>query len=195
MKASFFPIKNRKLISEFAKINDKIQIVIINGKNVKEKNNMDKVIKKARLKHHVVNLGFTDKIVEYFSTADLILGKGGGLSLTETINSKLPSLIVNKLPQQEIYNREYMIKNGASIGINKNEIALKINELLSSPNKLKEMKENAEKISISNTLQIIYDTLKDVPKAKYDNLICVDNKRDVIKKVHNARKKSIKSIK
>ena len=72
-------------------------------------------------------------VVEYFSAADLILGKAGGLSTTESINAGVPSLIVDKLPQQEIYNKLFLINHGCAIGVTSKNIAEKINHLIDNP--------------------------------------------------------------
>ena len=188
MKASFFPISERKLVKQLSKIDTPIQIVIINGKDKKSQNKIDKYIKKYNIKHNVINIGFTNQIVEYFSGADLVLGKAGGLTTTECINVGLPSLILGKLPQQEIYNKEFLIKNGCALSVNNENIAVTINGLLNDSKMLNYLRDNCLKIRMPNSLDIFYEEVSKVPKAEYNNLQVTDTKRQLIKKIRKARK-------
>jgi len=191
MKASFFPISNQKLVNQFKLINDKIQIVIINGKDEKCKNDMTKRLAKANLKHNVVNLGFTDKIAEYFNSADLILGKAGGLSTTESINAEIPTLITNKLPQQEIYNKDFLVNHGCAISITSKNIAENINKLITDNELYNKLKESCKKVKKVGTLDKYYEIISKTPKADYTNLKLTDTKKQVIKNIDRKRKESI----
>ena len=192
MKASFFPISNRKLLKQFQKINDRIQIVIINGKDEKNKKDFDKRLKKLKTKHNIVNIGYTDKMVEYISASDLILGKGGGLSTTESINSGVPSLILDKLPQQEIYNREYLINNNCAVGITNSTIAENVNKLIADKSLCEELTNNTLKIRKTGTLDKIYEVIATAKKADYSGLELLDDKKTVIKNIHKKRMQAIK---
>lgn len=195
MKASFFPISHKHLIKEFAKIEKPIQIVIINGKNEKVRRNMEKLLNKANLKHKILNLGFTNQIPDFFASCDLILGKAGGLSTTESINSGIPSLIINRLPQQEIYNKDFLVKNGCAKMVNKNTIATTINNLINNAKEYKKLKDAALKIRIEKTLDKFYDVIVDTPMADYSNIVFNDKKKTVIRNVNNKRKMAIKDQK
>ena len=192
MKASFFPVSNKDIIKQLANVNKKIQVVIINGKDEKCKNDMEKRIKKANLKHKIINIGFTDKIVEYLSATDLILGKAGGLSTTESINIGIPTLIVDKLPQQEIYNKEYLINNGCAIGVTKNTIAENINRLLENSNEYDTLKQSALNLRKVGTLDKFYEIISSAKKQDYSKLQLLDSKKQVIKNVNRKRIESIK---
>ena len=170
MKASFFPVSNQKIINELKKVEKTLQVVIINGNNKKVTNDFAKRLKGANLHHKVINLGFTNQVVEYFSVADLVIGKAGGLSTTETINSGVPSIILDKLPQQEIYNKNYLVDNGCALSTTKNEIAKNLNYLLNNPDEYNRLKANTLKLRKIDTLNMIYDIIKTVPKADYSGI-------------------------
>lgn len=170
MKATFFPVSNQKIINELKKVKQPLQVVVVNGRNEKVTKDFARRLKRANLHHSVVNLGFTNKIVEYLSVADLVLGKAGGLSSTETINAGVPSIILDKLPQQEVYNKNYLVENGCALSSNGNEIAKNINFLLEHPEEYKKLKENTLKIRKPETLTMMYDVIKAVPKADYSNI-------------------------
>ena len=195
MKASFFPVSAKKLISELKKIKTKIQVVIVNGKDKKQKAKIDKLIKKAGLIHTMHNIGFTDKMVEYLKCTDLVLGKAGGLSTTECINAGVPSLILNHLPQQEIYNKNYLIDNNCAIAVTSSTIAKTINNVLDNPKQLDILKKSTQKVAIHGALNKMYDIISKCSTPDYSDLKVVDSKRQLIKNIDRQRKLDIKTQK
>ncbi len=195
MKTSFFPITNKQIVKELQKINKPIQIVIVNGKNPKVKIDMQKRLDKANLKHKVINLGFITNIPDYFAACDLILGKAGGLSTTESINAGIPSLIIDKLPQQEIYNKDFLVKCGCAKTINKSSIASTTNNLMNNPEDFAKMKESALKIRVEKTLDKFYEVISSILTADYSKIVFSDNKRTLIKNIDKKRKQAIKDQK
>lgn len=195
MKASFFPISNKKIVKELKKIKNKIQVIIINGKNKKNYDEMTKLIAKNNLIHNIKNIGFTDKMVEYLKSSDLVLGKAGGLSTTECINSNTPSLIVDGLPQQEIYNKMYLIEHGCAVAVTKRSLASTIMDIASDKRKYNQLQKCTQKLSNPNTLEIIYNTISNLPTPDYSNLKLTDSKRQVIRNVNKKRLETIKSQK
>lgn len=193
MKASFFPVSEKALIKNLMNVEEKIQVVIINGKSEKSKKKIDKYIKKYKIKHKIINLGFTNQVPEYFASSDLILGKAGGLTVTETLSSAKPSLIVDKLPQQEIYNKKFLIDNKCAISVNKKNISKNINKLLKNKTEYDILQKNALNTRKLNAVSNIYNILKDIPKANYSNIIYDLNKKIIIKKINKQRKKDIKT--
>ena len=195
MKASFFPVKNKQLVKELAKVKKPIQLIFINGKDEKGLKQIDKYVKKYKLQHKVVNVGFTDKVVEYFSASDMILGKAGGLTTTESINTGVPSLILGKLPQQEIYNKKFLVDNGCAISITNKTIGQAINNILDNKDEYNRIKDNCLKLRITDTIDRYYEVISKVPVADYSGIELKDNKRQVIKNVTKCRKESIKKQK
>lgn len=188
MKASFFPIKESTIVKNLERISNKIQVVIINGKSEKSKKKLDKLIKKSNMQHNIINLGYTDKIADYFFASDLVLGKAGGLTTTEIITANLPSLIVPKLPSQEIHNKDFLCQNGCAIQLRKKNFFNEINDILETPSKLDKMKNNLQKIKKTNAVDVIFATLKDVPNADYSNINFNDTPKQVVSKINKQRK-------
>lgn len=164
MKAGFFGIKEKNIIKALAQVNKPIQVVIINGRDEKSRKKIDKLLQKNNLVHKVHNIGYTKDIPLYFACSDLILGKAGGLTTTECLTSKLPSLIIENLPQQEIYNKQYMEKLGVAKGVNKNTLGNTINQIVENPKQLQKMKDNCEKYRILYPAEKMYEVLIDYIK-------------------------------
>lgn len=194
MKASFFPISEQSIVKSLKKINQKLQVVIVNGKDHKSQSKLTKLIKKYELdkQHKIVNLGYTNQIPEYFSACDLIVGKAGGLTTTETIASGLPSLIVNKLPQQEIYNKQHLIDAGCALPVTSKTLASTITSVISNKPMYQQMVYNTLKIRKLNVIDKFYDILKDVPTAIYSNTQFTDTKHETIRKVNKQRLKEVR---
>ena len=189
MKSGFFSISDKKMMKELEKVKQKIQVVIINGKSGKNVEAFEKLIKKTTAPHIFHTIGFTDKVGEIFSASDLILGKAGGLTVTEAITKGLPSLIVNKLPQQEIYNKDYAINNGCALEVNKKDtISKQIEFLLSNPDELEKMQQNCKKIRKLFVADKMMNILKDIPAAKYENLVS-EEEPEVNRKIKTMLKK------
>lgn len=194
MKSGFFQISEKNIVKNLSKVKKPIQVIIVNGKSEKSRKKIDKILKHTKMPHNILNIGFTNQIPEYFAASDIVLGKAGGLTVTETITAGLPALIVNKLPQQEIYNKEYCIKHKCALAADKNTIADKINYLLDNPDKYQELRENNLKTRRLGAIEKFYEVLKDVPVADYSNIPeFKDTKHQTIKKVNNARKFAIKN--
>jgi len=195
MKASFFPIKEKKLVKSLSKLDKKIQIVFINGKDEKSKKKIDKFIKKYKLNHIIHNIGFTKQIPQYFSACDLVLGKAGGLTTTESMASCLPSLILNKLPLQEIYNKNFLVEKGCALEVTNKTLTDKINYVINNPSIYNNMVAATIKTRKMYAVNQMYDVLKDVSKADYSNVMLTDSKKTLIKKVNKQRLLDLKQSK
>lgn len=195
MKASFFPVKEKTLVKNLSKINKNIQVIIINGRDEKSKKKIDKYLAKYRINHVVHNIGFTTNIPQYFSASDLVIGKAGGLTTTESLASKLPSLIFNKLPMQEIYNKEFMISHGCALPVTKKDLFEKINYLLDNPSEYNKMVDKTTRVRKLNAVDELYEVLKNVPTADYSNINFSDSKKILIKRINKQRKKDYKNSK
>ena len=69
---------------------------------------------KHRDRANVLLYGFVDNIHELMSAADLIVGKGGGLTITESLAMARPMLLIGAVPGQETRNVHVMVKKGVA---------------------------------------------------------------------------------
>ena len=87
-------------------------------------------------------LGFVSNIEEWMSVSDVIATKPGGLTLFEAMALKKPLVLLPARGGQEQLNREWAIRVGAAVGVEKTrQAALVIDALLNNPNRLAEMAE------------------------------------------------------
>ncbi len=157
---------NYKIVKGLFKIKDiPLQIVVANGKNEKEKKKIDKLKVPQNIK--LVNFGFARNVDVIMSASDIIVGKAGGVSVTEALNKKLPMVCCKKLPEQERVNVEMLLKENAARQYgNKKQLMAIVKELAQEPEKRQELLKNIERIRRPYTTQkLAEEMLKN--EAKY----------------------------
>ena len=138
----------KTIIEEF----DNLQVVAIAGKNVKMQAKFETLVKETDSEDTVKVLSYTNKVPVLMSISDIVISKPGGLTTTESLASGLPIIVINPIPGQEEENAEFLEQNGVGIWLKKNDnIKEKLREILSSTEKIKEMKINARLLSKKNS--------------------------------------------
>ena len=145
---------------QLAKTGEKIQMVVITGRNIRLFDHFDKKIQELDTSHNTKLLYFVDNVEDYMHIADLIVTKPGGLTVTESIACHLPMAIYSAYPGQEKENVDFLIKQKAAVLIDKKDGANEIIELLHSPEKLNEMKESCKKLALPNAAEDIFNLAK-----------------------------------
>jgi processive 1,2-diacylglycerol beta-glucosyltransferase len=135
-----------KLYQGLLAIDRPLEIVVVAGRNEAAKDELLKINVPPR--HRTKVLGFTDKMHELMAVADIVLSKPGGLTTSEVLASGAAMAIVNPIPGQESRNSDYLLENGAAIKINNlPTLSVKLNELLTNPQRLETLKANARRIA------------------------------------------------
>ncbi len=152
--------------SDIVKILEQIktpcQIAVVCGKNEKLKEELETFL--AGAGSAIVNsytiVGYTDVMHEYLKMADLYIGKPGGLSTSECLVCGVPMIIWDPIPGQELYNTYHVIENGAGVMPNNAvTIGFKVDQILSNPEKLKQMTDNALALSFPDAAKTIVDAM------------------------------------
>lgn len=139
------PIKD--FILSFKNTNLPIQLLVVAGKNTK----LIKEIVNLSINIPLKVFGFVDNINELMEISDIIVTKPGGLTSSEILVKGKPMIVLDPIPGQEQRNCEYLLEQGVATRLyDPLDAPYKIAELLSNKEKLKNMKENAEKIAQPN---------------------------------------------
>lgn len=147
-----------------------LQIIVVNGRDEKSKKRIDKIKTKGGIS--IVNYGFTKEVDLLMSAADVMIGKAGGASVTESLNKYLPMLCCSRLPEQEKYNVNAIVSEGAARQYKNDRMLIRImNELLNNPRQLIEMRENVARIRRPNATA---NLAKDMLAAKADYSVVKD---------------------
>lgn len=137
-----------------------IQMVAIAGKNEKMKKHFEELVEEANKSSSIKVLPFTDKVPELMAISDLVITKPGGLTVTESLASNLPIVVINPIPGQEEENAEFLEENGIAVWIKKQDNAQEVlSKLLGDGNKLDEMRRNTSILANRNSTENICDIL------------------------------------
>lgn len=180
------------------RIKEKIQIVIVNGHDEETKAKIDKEMSKYPSNFIVKNIGFSKEVDLIMSASDVMIGKGGGLSTTESINKTLPLIATTKLPGQEYYNIKYLEKKGSALTFkNYNELAKHVEKLYHNPEILSEMSAVLAKMK-TNGVEAIAKLILEQPNADYDGVdmnVDFDKANKVVNKQRKVYAKEMKKKK
>lgn len=151
--------KTIQIFEDLVKNFNDIQVISIAGKNPKMKAAFEEIVLNYNKQDNIKILEYTNKVPELMSISDLVVSKPGGLTTSESLASELPMIIINPIPGQEEENAEFLESKNIGIWIRKKDSSYEIlNNLLSNPEKLKQMKINtkllAKKYSTENICKI-----------------------------------------
>ena len=108
-------------------------------------------------------LYYTNEVEKYMQIADLIVTKPGGLTVSESIATGLPLGIFKAIPGQEEQNADYLVRSGMAVRLEKtNQCTRTINELMSKPEKLAQMRECIQRSSCGNSSEHIYELMQEL---------------------------------
>lgn len=139
---------------------DNIQMIAIAGKNQKMKHHFEATVKKFNREDSIKVLPFTDKVPELMSISNLVITKPGGLTITESLASNLPIIVVSPIPGQEEENAKFLEEKGVAIWIRKHDTPKEILEqILSNSDKLQQMKKNTNLLGNKNSTKDICEIL------------------------------------
>ena len=137
-----------------------MQIIAIAGKNPQMKQTFEEIVKKYNAENRIRVLPFTNKVPELMSISDLVVTKPGGMTITESLASNLPMILINPIPGQEEENAEFLESKNIGIWIKKHDDVTKILEnLFNDKNKLEKIKENTKLLANTHSTRDICEIL------------------------------------
>ncbi len=132
---------------KLASIDSELQLIVITGRNEKLYEKLKESVEESGAADRTKLLFFVDNVEDYMHISDLIVTKPGGLTISESLACHLPMAIYNAYPGQEQYNVNFLLKQKAAILVDKKTGAEEISKLLRSPERLREMRENCERLA------------------------------------------------
>lgn len=157
--------KIENLYEELIKVSHDIQIIIITGNNKKLYSILSKLQESSPKETRI--LGYTKEVNKYMQCCDLLLTKPGGLTITEALVCKIPMAIFSPIPGQEEKNAEFLVKHNLAINMGDGrECKRMIQDLLSNPRKIMEMKSCCSLFSKPQSGNEIYKLLNTLLKKQ-----------------------------
>lgn len=136
------------MLKALIRLFSKLQVVAVSGKNPKMNAKFKEIVSTTDSSERIKILEFTDKVPELMSISKFVITKPGGLTITESLASDLPILIINPIPGQEEENAEFLENNNVGIWIKENSnIARHLKSLYRHPEILDNMQERAKELA------------------------------------------------
>lgn len=149
-----------EVLTSLTKHLDKYQIVAVCNRNKKTISDFHKIADGLQDSSDLKIFDYITNVPEVMSISSLVVTKSGGLTSSESLASALPVLVINPIPGQEEENAEFLVNAGVAVWLKKKDNTEDVvNKLLTSPEKLKEMGENAKKLAHLNSTKNICDTI------------------------------------
>jgi processive 1,2-diacylglycerol beta-glucosyltransferase len=141
-------------------IGRRTQLVVVCGKN-------EPLLQRLRIASYprgvkVRLFGFVTNIDAFMESADLLVTKSGGLTISEALAKHLPMVVFDPIPGQEASNADYLVEQGAALRANSQaNLHFKLKHILTQERVLERMRSSARRIARPNAAQAI---LRDVIK-------------------------------
>jgi processive 1,2-diacylglycerol beta-glucosyltransferase len=138
-----------QVLQSLIKMRTRVQVVAACGRNDDLKNRIQNFSAGLgpNCNVRIIPIGYTTEIDEYMSAADLMLGKPGGLTVSEALAKELPFIIINPIRGQEERNADHLLEQGVAIRCNNLPVlAYKIDKLLGDTARFKSMQDSAKRI-------------------------------------------------
>lgn len=138
-----------------------IQVLAISGKNKKMNKAFNEVVQKTNSESRVKVIEFTDKVPELMAISKIVVTKAGGLTITESLVSGLPIIIINPIPGQEEENAQFLVDSGCAIWIKSKEKNIPgiFKKIYRNPEILENMKKASKQLAKPNSTKEICDIL------------------------------------
>lgn len=146
-----------------------LQVVAISGKNKKMNKKFKELVELTNTSDRVKIIEYSNKVPELMHISIGVITKPGGLTITESLVSHLPIVVINPIPGQEEENAEFLVDNNVAIWLKKGDsIARTLKNLSRDLDKMKTMKQNAANLAkpdaTANICKILLNEFKDIVK-------------------------------
>ena len=139
------------------------QIIAISGKNEYMKTNFEKIVKQNSRENDIKIFEYTTKVAEYMSISDFVITKPGGLTVSESLVSHIPMVIINPIPGQEEENAEFLENKKVAKWLKKDDdINFALDILINDNSVLNNMRENTYLIAKPNATKNICEIITSI---------------------------------
>jgi processive 1,2-diacylglycerol beta-glucosyltransferase len=149
------------ILEELFDLKVPVQIVLLSGKNMILKQELEELgaqVPSSTI--HVKVVGYTTEVSRYMAAATLLIGKPGGLTISEAMACGLPMVIISPIPGQEERNSDQLLEKGMAIKCNDfTTLSYKVEMLLEDPVRLESMRAKALSLAHPDAALVIARTL------------------------------------
>jgi processive 1,2-diacylglycerol beta-glucosyltransferase len=134
-----------EMLEEVLRLPESVQALVIAGRNESLRHRLAKRVagQESRIKVH----GFTNRVDLFLESADLLVGKAGGLTSSEAMARGVPIIAVRPIPGQEERNCDYLQESGAAVRVHDLfDLHVRLTHFLANRADLDRMRANARAI-------------------------------------------------
>jgi processive 1,2-diacylglycerol beta-glucosyltransferase len=118
-----------------------VQVAAVTGSNTRLRRRLDTLERRQPL---VRVFGYSHEMHKMMRAADVLVGKAGGLTVSEALAMGLPLIIFNPVPGQELFNVDFLVNYGAGLQArDEDDVVEKVRFLSTHPDRLQQMAANA----------------------------------------------------
>ncbi len=156
---------NAKLKDYLINFNDDYEVLYITGKNL-----YDNFVYDVKFPANVKVIPYYDNLSSLMKSADLIVTRAGASTISELLALQIPAIFVPSpyvANNHQYHNAKTLEDNQAGLMIEEKDLTssllqTKIKELFASPTKIAIMKDNMQKLAVTNSSEIIYNKIKEI---------------------------------
>ncbi len=147
------------IMEQILPLSHRAQILVVCGRNEELRRRVEQRVRDQQ-NTSVRVLGYTDEMHRWMKTADLFIGKPGGLTTAEAVASGLPMCVFNPIPGQEERNCDHLLEAGIAVKCHDLiTLPYKISKLLDDPARMAQMKLRALSFAKPDAAQTVVRTL------------------------------------
>lgn len=143
------------------------QLLVTAGSDAVDNENLRQLADKYPNRIHV--FGWRRDMGDLFCAADLVIGKPGGLTVSEALACGKPFIATCCLGGQEMHNVNFLTNHNAGLHVKPTELSYVVSALFGNPKHLENMSYNAKMLGLpqaAKNVVVELETLMDLTKAK-----------------------------
>jgi processive 1,2-diacylglycerol beta-glucosyltransferase len=110
----------------------------------------------ARSPHRFWVFGYVNNVEELMTVSDLLIGKAGGVTVSEALAKRLPMLLYGSIPGQEESNTQFLVGQGAAVAASTpGELEEALEALLARPERLGAMRQVAARLDRPDAAAVV----------------------------------------
>ena len=140
-----------------------IQVVAVTGRAERLKRRLQTLQRRQPLLHVY---GYTREMHRIMCASDVLIGKAGGLTVSEALAVGLPLVVHNPVPGQETFNADFLVNNGAGfLARDEDDVVSKAAFLAAHPARLSEMATKARGLGRPDAAKTVIETVLEAVRA------------------------------
>jgi len=134
--------ETHKIVEGILSLKKPIQVIVVCGTNKALHAHMTKTYEGRPL---IKIFGFVANMDELMEVSDLVMGKGGGITVTESLVKGRPVMVFKPVPGQESRNAFFVEEHHVGFATNSmKEAVAKVSDFYDNPEKLDQMRKNSK---------------------------------------------------